>query len=163
MPNLPDALQGTYVTKGWTKGEPCLVLDIEGTTVTTTLDDGTTTYKNTLKGTLKDNYVDTAGTVTLDYTDAAGTAQTTPLIFTKATKADAASTVLTGDQVVATMKDGGSGDLDKDAAKTAGGKAGTKLVRSKGPAMKWYMALVAVLALFGIYWGYNKLEHRKRR
>ena len=39
MTSLPESLQGTYGTKDWKKGDACLVLDIDGTKVTTVLHD----------------------------------------------------------------------------------------------------------------------------
>ena len=157
MTSLPDSLQGTYGTKSWTKGDACLVLDIEGTKVTTTLRDAADKeHKPTLSGTLDNDYDSKAHTVTLKYKDKDKADKTTKLAFNKVDATPEIS--MDPAVVVAVMPDGG----DKSTAEAAA-TAAKDLVRTKGPAMKWYMALVAVLALFGIYWGYNKLEHRKRR
>ena len=155
---LPDSLQGTYGTKGWKKGDACLVLEIEGTTVTTTLRDAADKeHKPTLSGTLDHDYDKSAHTVTLKYKDKDKNDQKVKLAFNKVDSTPEIS--MDPAVVLAVMPDTVADRANAEAA----AKAAKDLVRTKGPAMKWYMALVAVLALFGIYWGYNKLEHRKRR
>ena len=87
-----------------------------------------------------------------------------PLTFTKTdTKADPADHMASCVMWSPLCKMGALGTLTKMQRKQQQVRQAKDLVRTKGPAMKWYMALIAVLALFGIYWGYNKLEHRKRR
>ena len=157
---LPDSLQGTYGTKGWTKGAACLVLDIEGTAVTTTLRDAADKlHKPTISGTLDNDYDSDKHTVTLKYQDKDKSAAKVVLTFTKT---DTKNPEITMDPAHVVTEFMPNSVTDKADAVTAA-TAAKDLVRTKGPAMKWYMALIAVLALFGIYWGYNKLEHRKRR
>ena len=160
MSNLPEELQGTYGTKDWKKGDACLVLKIDGTSVSTTLHDAAEKeHKPTLSGTLDNDYDKAAHTVTLKYKDKNKDDKTVQLAFTKTDTKNPEITMDPAHVVTAVMPDATANKADAITAATAA----KDLVRVKGPEMKWYMALVAVLALFGIYFGYDKLEHKKRR